>query len=37
MNKAGKVGGYSVYAGFNYALKDKDNDKMVDAKYDLEW
>ena len=37
MNKAGEVGGYSVYAGFNYALKDKDNDKMVDAKYDLEW
>jgi N4-(beta-N-acetylglucosaminyl)-L-asparaginase len=37
MNKAGEVGGYSVYAGFNYALKDNVNDKMVDAKYDLEW
>lgn len=37
MNKAGEVGGYSVYAGFNYALKDNANDKMVDAKYDLEW
>ena len=37
MNKMGEVGGYSVYAGFNYALKDKKNDKMVDAKYDLEW
>ena len=37
MNKNGEVGGYSVYAGFNYALKDENNDKMVDAKYDLEW
>lgn len=37
MNKMGEVGGYSVYAGFNYALKDKKNDKLVDAKYDLEW
>lgn len=37
MNKAGEVGGYSVYAGFNYALKDNTNDLMVDAKYDLEW
>lgn len=37
MNKQGEVGGYSVYAGFNYALKDANNDKMIDAKYDLEW
>ena len=37
MNKNGEVGGYSVYAGFNYALKDNTNDKMVDAQYDLEW
>ena len=37
MNKNGEVGGYSVYAGFNYALKDNANDKMVDAQYDLEW
>ena len=37
MNKAGEVGGYSVYAGFNYALKDNTNDKMIDAQYDLEW
>lgn len=37
MNKNGEVGGYSVYAGFNYALKDNSNDKMVDAQYDLEW
>ena len=37
MNKNGEIGGYSVYAGFNYALKNKNNDKLVDAKYDLEW
>lgn len=37
INKQGEVGGYSVYAGFNYALKDNQNDKMVDAGYDLEW
>lgn len=37
MNKEGEVGGYSVYAGFNYALKNKETDKMIDAKYDLEW
>ena len=37
MNKNGEVGGYSVYAGFNYALKDSANDKMVEAQYDLEW
>jgi len=37
MNKEGEVGGYSVYAGFNYALKNDSTDKMIDAKYDLEW
>lgn len=37
MNKAGEVGGYSVYAGFNYALRDGKNEKMIDASYDLEW
>lgn len=37
MNRKGEVGAYSVYAGFNYALRDKANDKMIDAKYDREW
>lgn len=37
MNKAGEVGGYSMYGGFNYALRDGKNEKMVDAKHDLEW
>ncbi|MFT4662400.1 MAG: N4-(beta-N-acetylglucosaminyl)-L-asparaginase [Patiriisocius sp.] len=37
MNKAGEVGAYSVFAGFNYAVMDKDKNVMVDAGYDLEW
>ncbi len=37
LNKNGEYGCHSVYAGFNIALKDKDNDKMVDAKYNNEW
>lgn len=36
MNKQGETGAYSVYSGFNYALKDRENDKMIDAKYDIE-
>ena len=37
MNKNGEVGAHSVYAGFNYALKDKENNQMVDAGYEMEW
>ena len=37
LNRAGKVGGYSLYGGFNYALKDAENDELVDTKYDLDW
>jgi len=38
LNKNGEVGGYSVYAGFNYALMNKkDNNVMIDAGYDLAW
>lgn len=37
LNKNGEAGGYSVYKGFNYALRDNDINKMVDSKYDLEW
>ncbi len=37
MNKNGEVGGHSVYAGFNYAQKDKNTDQMIDAKYEMEW
>lgn len=34
MNKNGEVGGYSVFAGFNYALQSKTQNELVDAKYD---
>ena len=37
INKKGEVGGYSVYAGFNYAYKNETIDKMINAKYKLEW
>ncbi len=37
MDKNGNVGSYSVYNGFNYALKDVQNEKMVDAEYDRKW
>jgi N4-(beta-N-acetylglucosaminyl)-L-asparaginase len=34
IDKKGNFGGYSVYAGFNYALKTSTEDKMVDAGFD---
>lgn len=37
LSKNGEVGCHSVYAGFNVALRDQANDKMVDAKYEKEW
>lgn len=37
LDKNGNVGSYSVYNGFNYALKDVQNEKMVDAEYDRKW
>jgi N4-(beta-N-acetylglucosaminyl)-L-asparaginase len=37
MDRNGNVGSYSVYNGFNYALKDVQNEKMVDAEYDRKW
>ena len=37
INKKGETGGHSVYAGFNYALKDKNSNLMVDAAYEMEW
>jgi isoaspartyl peptidase/L-asparaginase-like protein (Ntn-hydrolase superfamily) len=37
MNKAGEVGAYSMYAGFNYARQDRMNNEMIDAEYELEW
>jgi isoaspartyl peptidase/L-asparaginase-like protein (Ntn-hydrolase superfamily) len=37
MNKNGEVGGYSVYAGFNYALKNNAVNELVDTSYTFEW
>lgn len=37
LNKYGVAGGYSSYAGFNYALTDNNNNELVDAKYEMEW
>jgi isoaspartyl peptidase/L-asparaginase-like protein (Ntn-hydrolase superfamily) len=37
IDKKGNVGAYSVYAGFNYALKTSTEDKMVDAGFDRNW
>ncbi|MFT4602404.1 MAG: N4-(beta-N-acetylglucosaminyl)-L-asparaginase [Arenicella sp.] len=34
LNKNGEYGCHSVYEGFNIALRDKENDTMVDAKYE---
>ena len=34
----GRVGGYSVYSGFTYALQTRDgNNQLVKAEYELEW
>ena len=37
LNKKGEHGGYSIYGGFNYALRTQDFNGMVDAKYKKEW
>lgn len=37
IDKKGNIGAYSVYSGFNYALKTKDEDKMVDSPFDRNW
>ena len=37
LNKFGEAGGYSVYAGFNYALQSNETNEMIDAKFDRNW
>lgn len=37
IDKKGNVGAYSVYNGFDYALRNNTEEKMVDAKYDRTW
>ncbi len=36
MNKKGDVGGYSVYSGFNYAVRNKDINMLVNTEFDLD-
>lgn len=37
INTKGEVGGYSVYNGFNYALKTKDQDQLIDTPFNRKW
>ncbi len=37
INTRGEVGGYSVFNGFNYALKTKDQDLLIDTPFDRKW
>ena len=37
LNKKGEYGGYSVYSGFNFAIKDHKSNEMVDSKYEMDW
>ncbi len=37
LDKNGAYGCHSVYAGFNIALRDNNNETMVDAQYEKEW
>ncbi len=37
LRKDGAYGGWSVFSGFNYALRTTDRDELVDAGYDREW
>lgn len=37
IDKNGNIGSYSVYNGFNYALKTKTEEKMVDAPFNRSW
>ncbi len=36
LNKNGEIGSYSVFSGFNYAVHTKEQNVMIDAKYDRE-
>lgn len=37
LNKKGEVGAYSVFNGFNYGLKSKDQDELIDAPFNRKW
>jgi isoaspartyl peptidase/L-asparaginase-like protein (Ntn-hydrolase superfamily) len=37
LDKEGNYGAYSIYAGFNFALRTMEEEKMVDATFDRNW
>ena len=37
INTKGEIGGFSVYNGFNYALKTATKDELVDTPFDRKW
>ena len=37
IDKSGNYGGYSVYNGFNFALKTSDSAELVDVSFDRNW
>ena len=37
LNREGHSGGYSVYSGFNYAIKTQNQEELVDTGYFLDW
>jgi isoaspartyl peptidase/L-asparaginase-like protein (Ntn-hydrolase superfamily) len=37
IDKKGNYGAYSVYSGFNFALKTKNQDLLVDSEFDRNW
>ncbi len=37
LDKKGNVGAYSVFNGFNFAVKSKDRSELIDASFDRNW
>ena len=37
LNKQGGFGAYSVYSGFNFALKDFKTNSLINSKYEMDW
>jgi isoaspartyl peptidase/L-asparaginase-like protein (Ntn-hydrolase superfamily) len=37
IDKNGNYGGYSIFAGFNYALRNNAGEALIDAKFDRNW
>lgn len=37
LDKNGNYGAYSIYAGFNFALRNSEGEALVDAKFDRNW